>query len=110
MQCLTVASHVRAGRERVSQPNAGSTWIGAMVPKRWAKRAVTRNLVKRQIYDVASRYESQFPSMAIVVRLRAAFNPQQFISAASTQLKMTARAEIELLFTKAKSSLPKVLA
>ena len=25
-------------------------WIGAMVPKRWAKRAVTRNAIKRQIY------------------------------------------------------------
>ena len=30
------------------------TWIGAMVPKRWAKRAVTRNAIKRQIYTVST--------------------------------------------------------
>ena len=27
--------------------------IGAVVPKRWAKRAVTRNSIKRQIYNMA---------------------------------------------------------
>ena len=29
-------------------------WLGAMVPKRWAKRAVTRNAIKRQIYTVTA--------------------------------------------------------
>ncbi|MDO4723636.1 MAG: ribonuclease P protein component [Comamonadaceae bacterium] len=28
-------------------------WVGALVPKRWAKRAVTRNLIRRQVYAVA---------------------------------------------------------
>src|SRR6185369_10675076 len=28
-------------------------WVGALVPKRWAKRAVTRNAIKRQIYAVS---------------------------------------------------------
>jgi division/cell wall cluster transcriptional repressor MraZ len=28
-------------------------WLGAMVPKRWAKRAVTRNSIKRQIINPA---------------------------------------------------------
>jgi ribonuclease P protein component len=27
-------------------------WLGALVPKRWAKRAVTRNAIKRQVYTV----------------------------------------------------------
>ena len=30
-----------------------AVWIGALVPKRWAKRAVTRNAIKRQIYTVS---------------------------------------------------------
>ncbi len=29
-------------------------WLGAMVPKRWARRAVTRNAIKRQIYAVSA--------------------------------------------------------
>ncbi|THJ33506.1 hypothetical protein E8K88_09510 [Lampropedia aestuarii] len=28
-------------------------WVGALVPKRWAKHAVTRNLVRRQVYAIA---------------------------------------------------------
>ena len=32
-------------------------WIGALVPKRWAKRAVTRNAIKRQIYTVSQTFE-----------------------------------------------------
>ena len=32
-------------------------WMGAMVPKRWARRAVTRNAIKRQIYNVSATSE-----------------------------------------------------
>lgn len=28
-------------------------WVGALVPKRWAKHAVTRNLVRRNVYAIA---------------------------------------------------------
>ena len=47
-----------------------SAWIGAMVPKRWAKRAVTRNAIKRQIYAVSAGFSHIFPKVAFVVRLR----------------------------------------
>jgi ribonuclease P protein component len=73
-------------------------WIGAMVPKRWARRAVTRNAIKRQIYAVSSRFADRLPSAAHVVRLRAAFDRQQFISATSGPLKMAVRQELEQLF------------
>ena len=85
------------------------SWLGALVPKRWAKRAVTRNLIKRQIYNVASRYENRFPYGAHVVRLRAGFDRQQFVSAASDQLNKAVRMEIELLLTTALGALPEVL-
>lgn len=85
-------------------------WIGAMVPKRWAKRAVTRNAIKRQIYGVSRDFESALPQAAHVVRLRAGFDRAQFLSASSDALKKAVRAEIEQLFSKFTSSVPKAAA
>ena len=76
-------------------------WLGAMVPKRWAKRAVTRNAIKRQIYAVSSRFEVRMPCAAHVVRLRSGFDRQQFISATSPLLKLAVRQELEQLFERA---------
>ena len=45
-----------------------------MVPKRWARRAVTRNTIKRQIYAVGALFEARLPQAAHVVRLRTAFD------------------------------------
>ena len=73
-------------------------WIGAMVPKRWARRAVTRNTIKRQIYAVSSRFADRLPHAAHVVRLRSAFDRRQFVSATSEQLKLAVRQELEQLF------------
>ncbi len=73
-------------------------WLGAMVPKRWARRAVTRNAIKRQIYTVGATFEARLPRAAHVVRLRAAFDRKQFTSATSDQLKLAVRAEPLQLF------------
>ena len=73
-------------------------WIGAMVPKRWARRAVTRNTIKRQIYAVSARFADRLPQAAHVVRLRATFDRKQFISATSEPLKLAVRQELEQLF------------
>ncbi len=72
-----------------------------MVPKRWARRAVTRNTIKRQIYAVSTCFETQLPQAAHVVRLRATFDRKQFISATSEPLKMAVRQELEQLFQRA---------
>ena len=72
-------------------------WIGAMVPKRWAKPAVTRNLIKRQIYSVSADFSQQYPQAAFVVRLRRGFARTDFASAASLQLKQAVRAELQAL-------------
>ena len=76
-------------------------WLGAMVPKRWARRAVTRNAIKRQIYGVAAALEPTLPPAAHVVRLRAAFDRKQFVSASSDPLKQAVRAELQQLFERA---------
>jgi ribonuclease P protein component len=73
-------------------------WMGALVPKRWAKRAVTRNTIKRQIYSVSSDFESTFRVAAHVVRLRASFDRNLFTSATSDFLKTTVRQELQQLF------------
>ena len=75
--------------------------IGAMVPKRWAKRAVTRNAIKRQIYSVSADFESLLPVTSHVVRLRSGFNRAQFVSAVSDLLKVAVRAELQQLFADA---------
>ena len=72
-----------------------------MVPKRWARRAVTRNTIKRQIYNVSERYGERLPVAAHVVRLRTTFDRKLFISATSDQLKLAVRLELEQLFERA---------
>ena len=74
------------------------TWVGVVLPKRWAKRAVTRNLMKRQIYALAQERQQALPRAALVVRLRSGFDRQQFISAASDALKTAVRTELQQLY------------
>lgn len=81
---------------------AAPAYYGAIVPKRWARRAVTRNLIKRQIRHVVAAYApSQQDGLALVLRLRAAFDPQQFISASSTPLRQAVRQELIQLLQQA---------
>jgi ribonuclease P protein component len=75
-------------------------WIGAVVPKRWAKRAVTRNGIKRQIYALSAAFEARLPAAAHVVRLRSEFARAQFPSAWSDALKASVRGELLQLFEK----------
>ncbi len=80
-------------------------WLGAMVPKRWAKRAVTRNTIKRQIHNVSLEFESLLPMAAYVVRLRSGFASADFRSANSEALKQAVRRELaQLLSTLSQSS------
>ena len=73
-------------------------WLGAMVPKRWARRSVTRHTIKRQIYAVSSEYEDALLCASYVVRLRSGFDRKQFVSATSDQLKAAVRKELQQLF------------
>lgn len=78
------------------------TWLGVIVPKRWAKRAVTRNTIKRQIYAVSTNASCKLPAAAHVVRLRSGFDRAEFISATSDKLKSAVRSELQQLFSAAK--------
>lgn len=91
----TLTGH--APGEMVTSLFTSGTWFGAMVPKRWAKRAVTRNAIKRQIYDLGVSLNKQFPQAAFLVRLRQEFSRQTFPSASSPALKAAVRAELVVL-------------
>ena len=75
-------------------------WVGIVVPKRHAKRSVTRQLLKRQIRAAFAERPGMPPGMW-VVRLRSPFDRQKFPSAASDALRQAARAELAQLLDRA---------
>jgi len=75
-------------------------WVGIVVPKRHAKRSVTRALLKRQIRAAFAERPGMPPGLW-VVRLRSPFDRQKFPSAASDALRAAARAELAQLLDRA---------
>ena len=71
--------------------------MGALTPKRWAKRAVTRNMIRRQIHAVAREFEKELYPTAYVIRLRAGFAAPYFVGASSDILKKAVRSELQQL-------------
>lgn len=78
--------------------------LGAMVPKRWAKRAVTRNLLKRQIYALSSHLLEASRPRAFVVRLRQNFPAQKYPAAASQALKQIVQTQLLSLYAEARET------
>jgi ribonuclease P protein component len=81
-------------------------WWGAVVPKRHARRSVTRTLLKRQIRAAVERHLAVMGSGLCVIRLRAPFDRKTFVSAASDALKRCAREELDALMRRAKRPEP----
>ena len=73
--------------------------LAALLPKRWAKRAVTRNAMRRQIYAAFAQQQAQLAPVPHLVRLRVAMDPSVFTSACSEPLKKAVRQEIDQLLT-----------
>ncbi len=76
-------------------------WLGAVVPKRHARRAVTRSLLKRQIRAAMVKQMLVLPAGLWVIRLRAPFDMARFPSACSTALRDAARDELNRLVASA---------
>lgn len=72
-------------------------WLGVVLPKRHARRSVTRSLLKRQIRQALAAREGRLPCGLWVVRLRAPFDRERFPSAASSALREQAGAELARL-------------
>ncbi len=76
-------------------------WLGLVVPKRHARRSVTRNLMRRQIRACVERHRARLASGDWVVRLRKGFAVERFPSAASAALATQVHDELEQLLARA---------
>jgi ribonuclease P protein component len=85
-----------ASVDNLAEP--GLWWLGLVVPKRHARRAVTRSLLKRQMRAHADANRPRLPPGQWVIRLRAPFDPRLFTSAASERLRDAARSELARVF------------
>lgn len=79
----------------------GGHWLGLVIPKRHARRSVTRNLLRRQIRAVMAERLAELPPGLWLVRLRAPFDRALFVSAASKPLRQAAHQELQQAFRRA---------
>lgn len=81
-----------AGAALESSPPTPQRRLGMIVPKRLARRAVTRTLIRRQARVILA--QPGLPDGDWVLRLRLEFDRKRFPSAASEALKRCVRAEL----------------
>lgn len=76
-------------------------WIGCIVPKRHARRAVTRNVLRRLARAAMQRHVARLRPGLWLIRLRQPFaRSAGFVSADSPALRVAASAELDQLFTR----------
>ena len=88
---------------RAAAPLSG-WWLGMVVPKRHAKRSVTRSLLKRQIRVAVGCSTATQRSLSPglwVVRLRAPIDRKLYPSAASDALRDAMREELQRIMDRA---------
>jgi len=90
------AHFVVYGRE-----TGGAARLGLVIGKKFAPRAVTRNLVRRIAREAFRVRCMQFDGYDVLLRLHTRFDRKALPSAASTPLKALCRTEIEMLLDKA---------
>jgi ribonuclease P protein component len=72
-------------------------WLGCVVPKRHARRSVTRSMLKRQMRAAAERHVQALAPGLWLLRLRSGFPIKEFPSADSAALRAAARVELDTL-------------
>lgn len=74
-------------------------WLGCVVPKRQARRSVTRSLIKRQMRGAFQRHLAGLPAGLWLLRLSQGFAVTDFVSAQSAALAAALRSELDGLLT-----------
>jgi len=77
-----------------------SLWLGCVMPKRHARRAVTRSLLKRQVRSAFVRHGDRLALGLWLVRLREPYARTQFVSARSPALAAAVRDELDALLAR----------
>ena len=93
----------REATKSVDEELPQGRWLGLVVPKKHAKRSVTRSLLKRRIRAAVIHVEPLDAGMW-VVRLRSPFPRAEFSSAASDELGHVVSAELARLMASASCS------
>ncbi len=100
---IHVPSATRQGQSPEDRPAmiwpSGSAF-GVLVPKRWAARAVTRNMIKRQARAIAQEsLVRQQEEAVFLLRLRRAWPAQQFTAATSSAWASEVRQQLLQIFS-----------
>jgi ribonuclease P protein component len=99
----------------IEQQYSSAALVGVVLPKRWAKSAVRRNLLRRAIYQQAQGLP-QLQSLPdthtalVVVRLTCGFAQTAFRSARSKVLQQAVNVELQNLFLNAQSAFERFVA
>jgi ribonuclease P protein component len=76
-------------------------WLGQVIPKRHAPRAVTRNMLRRQVRAAMERHAPGLRPGLWLLRMRQPFPKAGFVSADSAALRQAAAVELDRLFQRA---------
>ncbi len=88
---------VQAKTQNQNPAQTARTRVGVILPKRFAKRSATRNLLRRQVYALALDSQHQWPPGDHVFRLHKPFAKPGFVSAQSDALKFAVRDELHTM-------------
>ncbi len=83
------------------RPTGGAARLGLVIGKKYAPRAVTRNLVRRIAREAFRVRRAQFEGFDLLLRLHTKFDRKALPGASSPPLKALCRDEIEMLLGKA---------
>ena len=83
------------------RPTGNEARLGLVIGKKFAPRAVTRNLVRRIAREAFRVRRAQFEGFDLLLRLHTKFDRKALPGASSPGLKALCRGEIEALLEKA---------
>jgi ribonuclease P protein component len=92
-----LSTELSAGFAQHVDKLAEARWAGTVLPKRLARRAATRSLLKRHIREALRRHEVSLEPGMWLIRLRRPVARGDFVSAQSSLLAKTMRAELDAL-------------
>ncbi|WP_144156016.1 ribonuclease P protein component [Paraburkholderia sp. BCC1885] len=84
-----------------ARPTGNDARLGLVIGKKYAPRAVTRNLVRRLAREAFRLRRTEFGGWDVLLRLHTRFDRKAMPAASSPPLKTLCRSEIEELLSKA---------
>jgi ribonuclease P protein component len=91
----TLTKHLVLNAPTVMPSGSISVHLGLVVPKRYARRSVTRSLIKRKTRAIFEKSAGCLPGGMWVVRLAKPFHTAVFNSARSPALRQCLQIELE---------------